>query len=388
MKVSIIAFGSNEAPGMAKTESVIGYAVRAALDREFNDFEWYEKVRDGMPAIGRAVETSDAIIIMASDELYYEAKRSVAAAFRFDLVQNKPIADRILNRPGGGNYLMQAKLPENSTPFCLDDGIFPGFAIRSTEQCIIFISLSQERTLITFNRFVFPYIEKTTGIRTGRFSEHEAQWGIGVFAGTWAQQKSRVAIASTPFVKYISHAGKNVSGFDEFTAFAPYEAKKSDTGTDNLSADQARDYYSMPYGLSIVEGAPSEEGLKTEVITVAIGLNAHVRTISQTADENEDDFSNYVVMEAFLMLNDLVLTNYVSQEERTTKGRTKLLKKKFKRPFPVALFVVLIIIAVLAAAVIWLVNSPYWADVSAWCSDIFTKIGDFIAEKFASWGVR
>ena len=151
MKVSIIAFGSNEAPGMAKTESVIGYAVRAALDREFNDFEWYEKVRDGMPAIGRAVETSDAIIIMASDELYYEAKRSVAAAFRFDLVQNKPIADRILNRPGGGNYLMQAKLPENSTPFCLDCPVSLSLIFRSFKKTAA--SRSTERNTAVFIQF-------------------------------------------------------------------------------------------------------------------------------------------------------------------------------------------------------------------------------------------
>lgn len=388
MKTSIIAFGSPDTPGFAKTEAVIDYAVRSALDVEFSGFEWFGKVRDGMPAIGAAVEKSDTIIILVCDALYYEAKRSVAAAFKFNLVQNKAIADKILNRPGGGNYLMQARLPENSTPFCLDDGVFPGFAIRSPEQCIMFITLSEDRTLPTFNRFVFPYIEKVFGVRTGRFSEYEASWGIGVFAQTAQTQETGVAIASTPFVRYISHAGKLISGFDGIVAFAPYEPKKTDTNTGNLSADKARDYYNMPYGMSVVEGAPSPDGMPTMVITVAAGLQANVRTIARTADETEDDFCNYVVMEAFLLLNDSVIGTHITGEMRTAKGRAKLLKKKYKRSFPVALFVVLIIIALIAAAVIWLVNSQYWPGVSDYLSELFTKVGDFIAEKASDWGIR
>ncbi len=388
MKTSIIAFGSPDTPGFAKTEAVVTYAVRSALDADFVGFEWFEKVRDGMPAIGNAVDKSNTIIILVCDALYYEAKRSVAAAFKFNLVQNKAIADKILNRPGGGNYLMQARLPENSTPFCLDDGVFPGFAIRSPEQCIMFITLSEERTLPTFNRFVFPYIEKVFGIRTGRFSEYEASWGIGVFAQTARVQEVGVAVASTSFARYISHAGKLISGFDQITAFAPYDPKKSDTNAGNLSANQARDYYNMPYGMSVVEGAPSPDGMPTMVITVAAGLQANVRTIARTADETEDDFCNYVVMEAFLLLNDSVIGTHITGEMRTAKGRAKLLKKKYKRGFPVALIVVLIIIAIIAATVIWLVKSSYWPAVSEYFSELFTKIGDFVSEKTADWGIR
>ncbi len=302
MKISSIIFTDETNDSFGFTEAVITEAFSSLTGSAENISSVYSDIGSGMKNIAEALKTSSIIAIFASEEFYHEAKKSICHAFRFEMIHNEEVLSKLSALTNPEKYMMHALMPGNATPFPLSDGLFPGFAVRSKNQCIFFLPFSQDRSFITMKKYVFPYISGFFKATLPSFGEYETSYAASVLENKLRETNTQIAIANTPACKYIAHAGKKISCWSEMISYAPFEKSEKDSN-DGFAAVQAADYYECQFGAAIVEGKKDEQGCFTATISVSSGKTATIRTISSIPDENHDDFMNTVVTEFFLLLS-------------------------------------------------------------------------------------
>lgn len=316
MNIRSIIFADDTSDSFSFTEAVITEAFASLTGGSENQTSVYSTVQYGMKDIAAALKTSNIIAIFAQDEFYHEAKRIICKAFKFDMIHCEEVLAKLSTLNNAERYMMHALMPKNATPFPLADGLFPGFAVRSKNQCIFFLPFSQDRTFITMKKFVFPYISRLYGANLPSFNEYEIAYSAGILENKLIEANTQIAIANTPICKYIAHAGKKISVWSEMISYAPYEKQQKAQSADSLTAVKAAEYYECQFGAAVTEGEKDEFGCYTATISISNRKTATIRTISSIPDENHDDFMNTVVTEFFLMLSqELEKTPVMTTEE-------------------------------------------------------------------------
>ncbi len=302
MKISSIIFADETNDSFGFTQAVITEAFSSLTGNTENISSVYSDIGSGMKSIAEALKTSSIIAIFASEELYHEAKKNICHAFRFEMIHNEDVLSRHSSLQNPEKYMMHALMPGNATPFPLSDGLFPGFAIRSKNQCIFFLPFSQDRSFITMKKHVFPYISGFFNATLPSFGEYETSYAASILESKLKETNTQIAIANTPACKHIALAGKKISCWSEMISYAPYEKNAKGSDNEGFAAVQAGDYYDCQFGAAIVEGEKDAQNCFTATISVSNRKTATIRTISSIPDENHDDFMNTVVTEFFLML--------------------------------------------------------------------------------------
>ena len=301
MNISSIIFADKSADSFSFTEAVITEAFSSLTGLSGDVTSVYSDIGSGMKNIATALKSSSIIAIFASEDFYHEAKKTICQAFRFEMVHNEEVLNKLTSMDNHERYMMHALMPGNATPFSLSDGLFPGFAVRSKNQCIFFLPFSQDRTFITMKKYVFPYISRFFGATLPSFGEYETSYAASTLEEKLMQTNTQIAIANTPVCKYIAQAGKKISCWSDMISYAPYEKTDKDNA-DSFAAVQAAEYYECKFGAAVVEGQKDEQGCFTATISVSNRKTATIRTISSIPDETHDDFMNTLVTELFLML--------------------------------------------------------------------------------------
>ena len=262
MKIKSIVFTDENNPSYGKLEAVITASLTSLTGQDGQPPSAYSNVFSGLTEIAGALKTSNVIMIFADDKMYHEAKRNICRAFKFEMLHNELVLEKLRAMRNNERYMVHALLPKNATPFPLSDGLFPGFAIRSKSQCIFFLPFSEDRTFITMKKYVFPYIQRVYGAR--------------------------------------------LPSFNDYISYAPYSDKDAEKGRDTslrkLSAVKAARYYEYRFGASVIEDELDIYGHYNVTIIISNGKTATIRTLSSIADESHEDFMCTVVTEFFLML--------------------------------------------------------------------------------------
>ena len=302
MKIKTIIFSDANNASFPKLENVISNAFGSLTSEGNYSTSVYSTVQSGMPEIAGALRTNNIVVLFADERIYHEAKRSICKAFKFEMIHSVDVLDKLSKMEDHGRYMLHALMPSNATAFALSDGLFPGFAIRSKSQCIFFLPFSEDRSFITIKKYVFPYISRVYGSHLPSFSEHETAYAASILKEKLENAKVQIAIANTPFCKYIAHAFKNIDFFNEYISYAPYDVKKDKGSNGRISAISAAEYYECQFGVCVLEGEKDENGNFTVTINISNRKTAKIRTISSISDETHDDFMTTVVTELFLML--------------------------------------------------------------------------------------
>ncbi len=306
MKIKSIVFTDENNPSYGKLEAVITASLTSLTGQDGQPPSAYSNVFSGLTEIAGALKTSNVIMIFADDKMYHEAKRNICRAFKFEMLHNELVLEKLRAMRNNERYMVHALLPKNATPFPLSDGLFPGFAIRSKSQCIFFLPFSEDRTFITMKKYVFPYIQRVYGARLPSFNEYETAYAAAVLEEQLYASGEHVAIANTSICKYIAHAAKRIEYFNDYISYAPYSDKDAEKGRDTslrkLSAVKAARYYEYRFGASVIEDELDIYGHYNVTIIISNGKTATIRTLSSIADESHEDFMCTVVTEFFLML--------------------------------------------------------------------------------------
>lgn len=317
MNIKTILFANDQDPAFYRIESVISSAVNSLTGRDDGEPASYTDIYSGLTDIASSLKTNDIIMIFADEKMYHDVKRYVCKAFKFEMVRNEAVLKKLSSLQNNERYAVHSLAPKNATPFPLADGLFPGFAIRSKHQCLFFIPFSQDRTFITMKKYVFPYIGKVYGIKTPNFNEFEIAYAAVVLEEQLENAGENIAVANTPFCKYIAHAGKKIEYFNDYISYAPYNEKNKDVSVRKNAAVKAAEYYEYRFGASVTEDENDMYGKWSATITIANEKSATIRNLSSIEDETHEDFMCTVVTEFFLMLAE-VLENSpeLSEEER------------------------------------------------------------------------
>ena len=316
MNIRSIIFADETTDSFSFTEAVITEAFASLTGNCANQTSVHGTVKNGMNDIAEALKSNNIIAIFAQDEFYHEAKQLICKAFKFEMIHSETVLEKLKTLGNSEKYMMHALIPGNATPFPLSDGLFPGFAVRSKNQCIFFLPFSQDRTFITMKKFVFPYISRVYNASLPSFNEYEIAYAARILEEKLLTTKTQIALSNTPVCKYVAHAGKKISCWSEMISYAPYEKNTKDHTANSLAAVLAAEYYECQFGAAITEGAKDESGCFTATISVSNRKTATIRNISSIPDENHDDFMNTVVTEFFLMLaQELEKTPVMTEEE-------------------------------------------------------------------------
>lgn len=302
MNIKTIVFGDYTDPAYQKLESVIMQSFSAVTGTQSYYPSVYDSVQAGLPEIAAALKTNEIIALFASDELYHEAKRCICKAFRFEMIHNESVLQKLSVIPNSERYMMHALMPKNATPFALSDGLFPGFAVRSRSQCVLFLPFSEDRTFITMKKFVFPYIQRICRVNLPNFNDFEITYAADVLSDQLEGTDIQVAVSNTPMCKYIAHAGKKIECFNDHISYAPFSGKIVGKNMSQNAAVQAAEYYECRFGAAVMEGERDAAGNYTATIIISNRRTATIRTLSSVRDESHEDFMNTVVIEFFLML--------------------------------------------------------------------------------------
>ncbi len=302
MKIKSIFFADTNNPSFQRLESVVTHAISSVTGAEDSSTAVYSTVQSGMSEIAGSLRTNNVVLLFADERIYHEAKRTICKAFKFEMIHSEEILEKIQSMENPERYMMHALVPKNASPFALTDGLFPGFAVRSKSQCIFFVPLSEDRTFITMKKYVFPYISRVYGAYLPSFNDFETAYAAEILRTRLQATEVQIAIANTPFCKYIAHAGKQIDCFNDYISFAPYNEKQDKDSKGRISAIKAAEYYECQFGATILEEEPDENGNFSVTITISNRKTATIRTLSSIDDESHDDFMTTVVTEFFLML--------------------------------------------------------------------------------------
>lgn len=337
MKVKTIIFSDRNNASFPRLENVITDAFASISTAPEQEASVFSTVQSGLPEIAAALKTNNMVILLADDKMYHEAKRSICKAFRFEMIHSDAVLEKLQSMKNPERYMMHALMPKNATAFPLADGLFPGFAVRSKTQCILFLPFSQDRTFVTMKKYVFPYISRVYGAFLPSFNDHETAYAASILEKHLLEKKVQIAVANTPICKYIAHAGKRIECFNDFISYAPYDSKNNEKEADRLSAVKAAEYYECQFGASVTEGEKDENGNFTATIIISNRKTAKIRNISSISDESHDDFITTVITEFFLML-----AQEISQTEIMTKEEIRhIAPNKAIHAGKIALYVVL-----------------------------------------------
>lgn len=303
MKIKTIIFSDKKNPSFSRIESIISDAFTSITGTSSEEASSsYNTVQSGLPEIAGALRTNNIIALFADEKLYHEAKRCICKAFKFEMIHSDEILENQKSMENSERYMIHALVPENATAFPLEDGLFPGFAVRSKKQCIFFLPFSEDRTFITMKKYVFPYISRVYGAYLPSFNEYETAYAASVLENALLETGVQIAVSNTPLSKYIAHAGKKIECFNDFISYAPYDTKYSSTDASCLAATKAAEYYECQFGASIIEEENDANGNFSATITISNRKTAKIRTLSSVKDESYDDFMTTVTTEFFLML--------------------------------------------------------------------------------------
>lgn len=299
MRIKTIVFGDYTDASFPKLESVINESFAAVTGGEDTELTVFDSVRPGLPEIAAALKSNDIIVMLTSDKLYHEAKRCICGAFKFPMIHSEAVLNKLKTVPNSERYMMHALMPKNATPFILSDGFFPGFAIRSKSQCLIFLPFSEDRTFITMKKFVFPYIRRVYGLNLPNFNDFEVTYAAKTLEKQLEGSDIQVAVANTNVCKYIAHAGKKIECFNDHISYAPYDEKRA---ADEHAATAAAEYYECRFGAAVIEGPKDVHGNFTAKICISNRKTTVVRTMASIKDESHEDFINTIITEFLLMI--------------------------------------------------------------------------------------
>lgn len=318
MKIKSIIFSDTNSNSFQRLESVITNSLCSITGTDDASTYVYSTVQSGMSEIAGALRTNNIVMIFADERIYHEAKRTICKAFKFEMIHSEEVLEKIRQMDNHERYMLHALIPKNASPFSLSDGLFPGFAVRSKSQCIFFLPFSEDRTFITMKKYVFPYISRVYGAYIPSFNDYETAYAASILRTRMQATEVQIAIANTPFCKYIANAGKQIDCFNDYISYAPYNEKQDKNSKGRLSAIKAAEYYECQFGATVIEEKPDENGTYSATITISNRKTATIRTISSIEDESHDDFMTTVVTEFFLML-----ANEISQTPLMTKDEIK-----------------------------------------------------------------
>lgn len=307
MKISSIVFTNKDSDDHSRITSVISHSFTSISGKNVTP-EFFTSFESGMPYIANALKTSNVLAIFADDDFYHDAKKAICKAFKFDMIHNEDVLDKLRSNDNYERYMMHAIMPKNATAFPLSDGLFSGFAIKSKTQCIFFLPFSQDRTFITMKKYVFPYLSKIINNMLPSFKEYELAYAAAVLARQIEDTDIQIAISNTPCSRYIAHASKKDECFKEHISYAPYDEKQSNKKGVQSVAVNAAEYYECRFGGAIIEGERDESGLFTATIILSDKKTVTIRNITSIPDESHDDFMYTVVTEMFLMLAEIIYT--------------------------------------------------------------------------------
>ena len=316
MKIKSIIFSDPAKDSFQRLENVITNSLCSITGNDDTSTSVFSTVQSGMPEIAGALKTNNIIMIFADERIYHEAKRTICKAFKFEMIHSEEVLEKIQHMENHERYMMHALVPENASPFSLSDGLFPGFAVRSKSQCIFFMPFSEDRTFISMKKFVFPYISRVFGAYIPSFNDFETAYAASILRTKLQATGVQIAIANTPFCKYIAHAGKQIDCFNDYISYAPYNEKLDKNSKGRLSAIKAAEYYECQFGATVIEEQPDANGTFSATITITNRKTATIRTISSIADETHDDFMTTLITEFFLMLaNEISQSPILSEDE-------------------------------------------------------------------------
>ncbi len=316
MNIKSIIFSDKNNSSFDRIESVISKAFNAVTENSKYRPSVFSTVQSGLPEIAQSLKENDIIIVFSDDKMYHDAKRNICKAFKFDMIHNDSVLEKLSEMENHERYMIHALMPKNATPFALSDGLFPGFAIRSKSQCIFFLPFSEDRTFVTIKKYVFPYITRVYGATLPSFNDYETAYAASVLEEQLRTAGVQIAVANTAASKYIAHAGKQIECFNDFVSYAPFDEKRANDEAKRFSAVKAAEYYECQFGAAIIEGDKDEFGNYTATITISNRKTAKIRTLSSIQDENHNDFMTTVVTEFFLMLaQELMETPLMSADE-------------------------------------------------------------------------
>ncbi len=316
MNIKSIIFADESSADFEFTSTVINEALGSLTDGTFAKSSIQNELQAGMKEIATAIKTEDIIAIFANEDIYHEAKNAICKAFKFEMIHNDDVLARLSVLDNSERYMMHALIPKNATAFPLSDGLFSGFAIRSKNQCIMFLPFSQDRTFISMKKYVFPYISRFSGEMLPSFTDYEVAYAARLLEDKLYETAAQIAISNTPVCKYIAHAAKQIECWPDLVSYAPYDKKNKATTADRLAAVKAAEYYECQFGASIIENEPDDSDCFSATITISNRQTATIRTISSIPDESHDDFMHTLVTEFFLMLaQELEKTALLSNDE-------------------------------------------------------------------------
>ena len=339
MKIKTIIFGDVSDSSHIKLESVVTHAFSDLSGKTMDFPSVYDNVTDGMREIASALKTSNMIVLLANEMLYHEAKRYICKAFKFEMIHNEKILRLLSRMQNNERYMMHALMPKNAIVFPLSDGLFSGFAIRSKNQCILFLPFSEDRTFLTIKKYVFPYISRVYGATLPSFNNYETAYSAAILENQLNTSNLQIAISNTPICKQIAKAGKKIECFNDHISFAPYDEKKADKKSVQQLAVEAAEYYECRFGAAILEGEKDDYGNYTATIVVSNRKTATIRSISSIPDESYEDFLNTIVNEFFIMLAYELRTAPIGSEDDS--GEKALKPKPAVRGYHILLYIVL-----------------------------------------------
>ena len=353
MKIDMLIYG-DESADYSKRATIVRNAFTSISNTEVKYPNVYSRLSLGLKEIESAVKNSDMIVIFADDNIFLRAKEAICRSFSFQMTHSDAVLNNIkassLTTLSRDDIEKHTAFPKNSTVFPLYNGLYSGFAIHSSKQCIMLLPFSDERLFPTMKKYVFPYIQRVYSIHPGNFYNHVIAYSASVLSNALKKTKSTISIANTPFCRYIAHSGKKVDDWNSYVNYAPYDKKHADRNTSELSANQARDNYNYDYGISVIESPKKSEGVFSYLITITNGKKATLRNISSLPDESRDDFIDYVVSELFLMTAEYITDP--RNKIRKSSGKKKPKNQKMITGPMIILFILLFIIAFIATYII------------------------------------
>ena len=337
MKIKTIIFSNQSNPSFDRIECVVSNAIASISGCESEISSIFDTVQSGLTEIADALKKNNIIAIFAEDKMYHEAKRSICKAFRFKMIHSDAIIANLSTIENSERYMLHALVPENATAFPLADGLFPGFAVRSKSQCILFLPLSEDRTFVTMKKYVFPYISRFCGESLPSFNSFEIEYAASVLENALLENNVQIAVSNSPLCKYIAKAGKRIECFIDYISYAPFDSYDSIADATRLAAVKAAEYYECQFGASVIENRDDDNNCFSATITISNKRTAKIRTLSSITDESYEDFLTTVITEFFLMLaQEITDSELLSPKEKKHIKPTPVIS-----PINIALYIVL-----------------------------------------------
>lgn len=321
LNFKILVFGTQWNNKAEKIGDELRYMLKGYL-QPGKEIAFYESMSEALPEFYARFQGTDVIFLLADPSIYAQTKKMLSDALRLRLQAEAAYVVSARKRLGdfdvnSEEMLAHCMVPEGKQSFCMDDGLYSGFAATAGKQNMILLPFEKERTVRMLGEQVFPYLNHFYDISLDIHASE--RYHANLLAQLLEEKESMIAVSGTKtsvFLRGIAEQDPVLASLLRFTPSAESIGNLQPVEyAVNLSI-AASELEDCPYGAAITNAYYTGNDMsapKKVFIAFTDEDDSAVREITSFPDETVELFLNRCALE----LIEFAIERITDAEEKT-----------------------------------------------------------------------